>query len=323
MLVIYHSFAIYNGAWKPIDGFPTINAYTWVADISYICLLEMFVFISGLILGFQVLNKTSAFLTNLLFIKKKAFRLLIPSIVFSTIYVLIFTNSFTLSSISDILQGVGHMWFLPMLFWCFCLIAIISKFNISGKWLLMFVFVISILPLPHFPFQISRSIYYFSFFYLGFLIGNKTIVLDKIINYKTVISLLVLYILGVLMYHFIKYEVQPKDVFLSKFIYLFSKKICFSLTSMCLLLSIYLYIQIWMSNRVLTLPIYLVKFSGMCFGVYLVHQFILKLLYNNTDYVQFCGALYLPILSCIITLTTSILIVYLMCKTKIGRFLLT
>ena len=40
---------------------------------------------------------------------------------------------------------------------------------------------------------------------------------DKIINYKTVISLLVLYILGVLMYHFIKYEVQPKDVFLSKF----------------------------------------------------------------------------------------------------------
>ena len=47
LLVLYHSFAIFNGAWEKPSGVPDISAYWWVASFSYSCLLETFVFISG------------------------------------------------------------------------------------------------------------------------------------------------------------------------------------------------------------------------------------------------------------------------------------
>lgn len=70
LLVVYHSFAIYNGAWKPLNGFPIIKSYRCIADISYSFMLEMFVFISGLILGFQALNKTNEFIKDISFIRR-------------------------------------------------------------------------------------------------------------------------------------------------------------------------------------------------------------------------------------------------------------
>ena len=51
MLVFYHAFAIFSGAWEQLDGYPKIYVYDVMDKLSYACLLETFVFISGLYLG--------------------------------------------------------------------------------------------------------------------------------------------------------------------------------------------------------------------------------------------------------------------------------
>ena len=53
MLVFYHAFAIFTGAWKPIAGYPEIPGYTLLGNLSYACLLETFVFISGYVLDIR------------------------------------------------------------------------------------------------------------------------------------------------------------------------------------------------------------------------------------------------------------------------------
>lgn len=52
LLVFYHAFAIYSGAWDPIEGYPEVPVYWWLDKLSYAFMLEMFVFISGYVFGF-------------------------------------------------------------------------------------------------------------------------------------------------------------------------------------------------------------------------------------------------------------------------------
>lgn len=56
-LVFYHAFAVFSGAWAPIADYPNIPVYSIIDKLSYACLLETFVFISGYILGYQVSKK--------------------------------------------------------------------------------------------------------------------------------------------------------------------------------------------------------------------------------------------------------------------------
>lgn len=90
LLVFYHAFAHYSGAWEPIDGYPAIRDYWWLDWLSYAFMLEMFVFISGYVFGFQVRTKGVEKLNakNLLWGKFK--RLMIPCMVFSFLYILFF-----------------------------------------------------------------------------------------------------------------------------------------------------------------------------------------------------------------------------------------
>lgn len=169
-LVFYHAFAVFSGAWAPIAGYPNIPVYSIIDKLSYACLLETFVFISGYILGYQVSKKGDEYIQTKQFLIKKIKRLIVPSILFSILYVLIFnkTNRSALSAINDILSGTGHMWFLPMLFWCFLFVYLLEKVRISNK-CLVFIFPLmicfSILPLP---FRLNTAMYFFLFFGSGY-----------------------------------------------------------------------------------------------------------------------------------------------------------
>ncbi len=322
LLIIYHSFAIYNGGWKPLDNFPKIELYTWIADISYSFMLEMFVFISGLILGFQVLYKSSEFIKKSSFLKKKAHRLLIPSILFSTLYVLIIDDEINWFSIYKILNGHAHMWFLPMLFLCFCYIYIINKLNLAGKWLTILIFLMALQPLPRLPFQTYISFYYFFFFYLGFLIGNRKFCIEKYINWRSVTILFMLYIISLYTLHILKYDVVIEKSSINKLIIIYLKRINIILCSICGIFTLYISLKILTIRSNFTLHEIFIKISGYCFGVYLLQQFILKLLYDDHYYVSFLGPYLLPIVSFFVTLVISVLIVMLMLKTKVGRCLI-
>ena len=322
LLVVYHSFAIYNGAWKPLNGFPIIESYRWIADISYSFMLEMFVFISGLILGFQALNKTNEFIKDISFIKKKAQRLLVPSIVFGTLYVLIFSNGFNLQSVYEILNGIGHMWFLPMLFLCFCYISIISRYKYSAQLLLFFCFIIALQPIPQLPFQLTKSLYYFFFFLFGYLIGCRKIAINRYIKWRYFVFLFILYLTTSVLFHMWKYEILSGEAILQKLLYFYVKRFNTILCALSGLFAVYIAINIRLSHGNFVLSEKYIKFSGYCFGIYLIQQFILKLLYNNTMYVSFCGPYMLPIISFVITFVLSVVIVGLLMKTKIGRILI-
>lgn len=176
MLVFYHAFAIFSGAWEPIEGYPEIPIYNLLDKLSYACLLETFVFISGYVLGFQVFTKGTENVLNAksIFLKKIK-RLIIPSIIFSIIYLAIFDKYHQpfLTLVYQTLCGVGHMWFLPMLFWCFVLVYLMENINISQKCKLILSLMLpfaSILPIP---LRLGTAFYYFAFFYVGFLVKRN------------------------------------------------------------------------------------------------------------------------------------------------------
>ena len=118
LLVVWHSFIIYTGGWKQPENFKPIETYWWIAKGSYACMLELFVFISGYVfaLGLEKKNPT---LKNVLVGKFK--RLIIPSIIFSLVYYVMFydIHNFSISSSlpfpSVILSNISSILCVPIL----------------------------------------------------------------------------------------------------------------------------------------------------------------------------------------------------------------
>lgn len=57
LLVVYHSFIIYQGGWSEPVGFEPNETYWWISKASYSFMLEAFVLISGYVYAHQVALK--------------------------------------------------------------------------------------------------------------------------------------------------------------------------------------------------------------------------------------------------------------------------
>lgn len=333
LLVFYHAFAIFSGAWKPIYYYPEIKIYNVLDQLSYACLLETFVFISGYILGYQVRlkGKNHVLDLNKIFISKIK-RLLIPSIVFSSIYLLCFGNLsksiFVL--IYDILNGIGHMWFLPMLFWCFILIVFVEKINLSIKFLfpsIFFLIYFSILP---FPFRFGASLYYFLFFYLGYYLQKHNLVLTGIYTKQI---LLLSFILFISFFALINYLFDNDKQYIIELMRLSCNQsilkgiyfvIQITLRVVCACFGIFFlmqaahriveYFSIERWRKILIL-------SDSCFGVYIFQQFILKF-FNNSRIPSMINAYVYPWMIFLLTVILSLGITIVFRKTKLGKRLL-
>ena len=121
IVVIYHAFIIYSGGWEEPVGFQPVKWYGWIAKFFNTFQMPAIIFVSGYIYGYQQLT-LGRFDSLKDIVIKKFKRLVLPSVFFSLIYFFMFYRweDYTfLSSVLKILSGVGHLWFLPMLFWCF------------------------------------------------------------------------------------------------------------------------------------------------------------------------------------------------------------
>lgn len=98
LLVLYHAFAPYVGTWDKPNGVVDIEVYRWIGLLSRAFRLEGFVFISGYIFTFQVLERRKFEKVSIL-LKSKIERLLIPSFIFSAIYLLFYGKYDTLLSV--------------------------------------------------------------------------------------------------------------------------------------------------------------------------------------------------------------------------------
>lgn len=310
LLILVHCFTVFNGGWPPFEGYKDCSAYMWFSRTCYSFMLETFIFISGYVWAFQILElKKSLPFKTLLY--KKAERLLLPSLVFSLIYYQLFeVGTFAdIKSIIQLLSGVGHLWYLPVLFWCFVLMYLIELLYINDKIKFILLFLIALVPFPGLPLQLWRVPYYLFFFFVGFKTwqygDNFRLNLNRkklTIFWSTFVIVFVILRGGVADISEIlsnasittKLALKPLSTLL---------KICYSSVG---LLSIYSTAVFFTKKYNLNKKI--IEVGSLCFGVYIFQEFIIKYLYYYTELPLKVGYVALPWITFVITLILSLLL---------------
>ena len=316
LLVIMHSFCIYAGAWEMPTGIECFRLYKFLVKFIMGFRIEMIALVSGYVYAYQTLTLCRKYEFRS-FAYKKFQRLIIPGLIFSLLYYFcFFYNKSTFGNLDWFLRmssGCGHLWFLPMLFWCFLTIWCIDRYKLSSKTTFIILALFSILDMPKLPFGFSRVFHFAFYCYLGYVMyANKQKILDKFMKYKYIAcawaSYFCLVCTSIVLEH------------LNGFILL---KNAVSLFVACSgIFALYLLVC-----KLIDKPNYaptekVIKSSKLCYGVYVYHQFILVYLYYHTSLPQILGTYLLPWFSCIITLVLSILITNISLKSRIGRFLI-
>lgn len=328
LLVLYHSFAIFCGGWTPLDGYPEPAEYWWIGKAAYSFMLEAFVFISGYVYGYQIYRNPEK-LSMKTVVNSKLKRLILPSIIFSTIYYLLFydlTDSIWKIAYS-ILCGTGHMWFLPMLFWCFIFTFIAEKTGLRNILIILIAFVMAILSAVPLPLRLSSAMYYFLFFYIGYIIKRKDLNIRKLFTCRYAMAFTCIYLcifigMTLLQSQYLGGAIHPTDIMiLDKGISIIIKtaiKLSIGLSGS---LAIYSVTNLIIAHG-LTLPPALISLSSYCFGIYIYQQFILKFLYYHTEIPEIVSPYLLPWIGFVVALAGSFFLTYLTKKTKIGNRLL-
>lgn len=326
LLVLYHAFAPWCGAWRLFDGYEPNEVYWWIGKSAYSFMLPMFVFISGYVWAYQreSLNKVDS-LKQLAI--KKFKRLYIPSLLFSVAYVLLF-NSQTLmgknaTSIGvGILSGYAHMWFLPMLLWTFLVTWFI--FQIKKNWLRWSIVIglcgISFLPVP---LGISTAFYYIIYFYAGY---EALIYASKLKKYTTPRSIAIQWLIFIIAFVLLTMLNESWSQYYSdkstiiKLIGIISTNAMTKVYGFLGVLALYSTSVYYTDKH--QLSDITIKIGAYCFGVYLFQQFILQALYYHTQLPAIVGTDMLPWFGFTITLFVSLLFSYLVRCTKAGRKLI-
>jgi len=123
MIVAFHSLCFYNGRWVKVNAIdiPVWHKVSYFLDVID---LNMFVFISGYLYGYLYIYRNKYQHPSEV-IRIKAKRLLIPYLFWGIPMAIIWPwNTW-----SKLLYGIGHLWFLLMLFGVFTLTVIFQLLN--------------------------------------------------------------------------------------------------------------------------------------------------------------------------------------------------
>lgn len=327
LLVFMHSFTMFTGGTWPLpEGVHPVLSYDWITKISFGCMLETFTFISGYLFAFQLIDKRQDITIGRLSLNKLK-RLMLPSVVFSIIYSLFFyTKEFTPATyLYDIINGLGNMWYLPMLFWCFIAGYIIYRIRISDKWKFLLLLILAFGKTQYrLPLQLSETCYYLFFFYLGFVVWkHRDIVKQKATTHRILLwgGVYLVILISVLLVN--QYLLSLGNLTLPmKF-----ARMLFGIYGMLLYALIGTIAMILLSFRMpypnTKKSISLIEQLGfMSFGIYLVHQMILKGIYYNSPIPQWVGTYALPWVGFVLAFIISIMIVLIIRKSRIGRYLI-
>lgn len=324
LLVVFHCLCIYSGNWDSIDSIKNVPSYYWMANLIIGFQLQTMALVSGYIFAFQNTTLKKEYkLTSLL--HKKAERLLIPCYIFSLIYFFMILAPFNNYSWSNFLfiisNGAGHLWFLPMLFWCFVCLWIIHHYQPNRFWTFIILSVLSILPIPSLPFGLTSMPHFVFYAYTGYCLWiYRERVLEKFLKKKWIVFFIVAYL--VLLYlncslkHFGAegYELPLYAKILTQVLKYF---IVFTGIS-----ALYLIVCLYTINPHFKPANWVIQSSKICYGVYIFHQFILKYLYYQTPLPEYAGSYWLPWIALSIALPLSIILSILFLRTKFGRFLI-
>lgn len=315
-LLVYHSTAFFIGAWQP--PFPyeegTVSSiYAWVARFSYAIMLEMFTFVSGYLFASQIKGYS---LWSL--VKKKFARLFIPALFWGCIYGVLLRGLFITSGwqgISDLLTGVGHLWYLPMLFWCFIFAFLLirllkSPLLVLGTGLLLCVLSrLLVCPFGGFLAALKYLLYfllgYYSFIYHEWIFEH----LQK--RWWIVIGGGVFLLLFFGYYVFLPMVELPQEAMIR-----FGVSTLYKCVGVLLL---YLFVNRYMNKFELYFSLFR-QLSLLSMGIYIFHQMIIEFLYYHIYWS--INVAVLPIIACFIAFFVSVLLTFMLRKIKLMRRLL-
>lgn len=287
LVVFYHSFAIYDGKWSLPNGVDPSITYDWIADFAYSFMLPLFVLISGYLFSYQLFerNKVTSFKGLVI---SKFRRLLVPCYVFGILYLVIIDHpeiydikSFALCVI-DLLSGAGHLWFLPMLFWCFVAVYIMNCIGLNTKYMLLVSMIIYFIGPKTIPLGLGYTCWYLVYFVLGVLFRKRNECLSNVSRtgmMLTIVSYLISFVSINLLLN--NYYLLFGDIPYTKIIHylLFKTGTLMYGTLGCLMAYL---IAINVVNKLTKIPSVVVWLDSISFGIYIYHQFILKFIYYNT-----------------------------------------
>lgn len=330
LLVVLHSFAPLVGSWSAIDGVEINSVYYWFCKFIQGFRIETIALIAGYVFAYQsiIMGRKYDFLP---FVWKKVKRLIIPCIVFSLIYFFLFNfdiNTFNpLSFCLTILSGAGHLWFLPMLFWCFVVIWVIDKYKLSSWWLWAILCLLSIYPIPlYVPLGFQRLPHFLFYCFCGyFLYERHQSLTNKIMNWRSIGLLWLIYISATIvsvLYILPQVKLLGSENITNKLVWYGAQGVFNLVCSLCGIMALYLMVMKVTTRTGYHPNQWIIDASKICYGVYVFHQFILEGLYYHTNIPQNTNVWLLPWIMLFITCISSYILTKLTLLTKTGRFLI-
>lgn len=327
LLVLMHSFTKIGAAGGFVREYNLVDAYQWIVWLISGFRVETIALIAGYVFSYQSLDlgKKYKFCP---FLVKKIKRLIIPMLVFGTFYYFCFlfwNSDFTFSSfIVAILSGCGHLWFLPMLFWCFIAIWAIDRYKLSSWVTLLLFAILTVIPLPPIPLGFGRLPHFLFYVFAGYFLWTKHgYVLSHWCKVQLIIIFWGLYISLVLIKHLFVPDINSTMTIGQKGIVYILEGGVNLLMSCSGILALYLTVCLQTMREGFRPKQWVIDASKDCYGVYVYHQFILVFIYFCTPLYSVCNTEYLlPWVGFILTLFISLVLTRLTLKTKFGRFLI-
>ena len=222
----------------------------------------------------------------------------------------------------SIVNGCGHMWYLPMLFWCFVGVVILNKIKIGDGWKLLFLILINLFWPLSMPFQLGVATNYIFYFYLGYVVYKHSERIKELITSNSLVISWMIFIVVFVLLRPLKESIVigDQDFILYRLLSVSVRSACQLIYATIGTLTFYITMVYYSQRKQLSK--FIISLASCCFGIYLIHQFLLKALYYNTDFAFIVGPYWLPWLGFTLVLPVSYLLSVLLLKTKFGRFLI-
>lgn len=224
--------------------------------------------------------------------------------------------------IYSIINGCGHMWYLPMLFWCFIGCWLLVNVNCKEIFKLVFLVMLNIIPLPTLPLRVTSACSFSLYFYSGYLVYQHRDKISDWLNARKTVWLWIVAFLCFAVFRPLRDILVPNDTIgiVLKIALASADHLSHLLYAITTLFAFYGIVLLYVKNH--NLNKFTIRFAGCCFGIYIFQQFLLQLLYYKTSFPIFVGPFWLPWCGFVIATVVSYGLTILLLKTKTGKFLI-
>lgn len=281
----------------------------WIINVA----MPTFVFISGYLFYYQL--EKGKYPTFIFLLKKKFTRILIPYFIFGLIMMATTGNFHPFELLHG---GYWHLWFLPMIFWCFIIGYFLKGIGNWNKWII-FALIIAIFSISLAGKFLPRimGLHNVTIWFGWFLLGEVVYLFKEEIN-AAIRKMKIYWIL----------------LFLYIIINLFKPVPYGKLTWYLILSQVFIVLALWyyfhnINDRIKKLLQPLISFSRYSYGIYIFHNWLALYLISHTaqrllplaDWASNHIILF-PFCFFLVTMGISFLLSWSLLKTKIGKFLI-